>query len=69
MLIGQAGQTTAEGDPVFFEPTFSDFVINNLSYPAVTETNARIPQARASYQWIVTAYDASGSVASGARAR
>ena len=59
VLIGQAGQTTAEGDPVFFEPTFNDYVNNNLSYPAITETNARFQKLGASYQWIVTAYDAS----------
>ena len=59
VLIGQAGQTTAEGDPVFFEPISADFVNNNLSYPAVTETNARYQKLGASYQWIVTAYNAS----------
>ena len=59
VLIGQAGQTTAEGDPVFFEPISADYVNNNLSYPAVTETNARYQKLGASYQWIVTAYDAS----------
>lgn len=58
VLIGQAGQTTAEGDPVFFEPVFGDYVVNNLNYPAVTEI-ARKYHRPGSYQWVVTAYDAS----------
>ncbi len=60
VLIGQAGQTTAEGDPVFFEPASGDHVYNNLSYPAVTET-VRKYQRPGSYQWIVTAYDAANA--------
>ena len=58
VVIGQAGQTTAEGDPVFFEPVSNDYVINNLTYPAVTEI-ARKYHRPGSYQWVVTAYDAS----------
>ena len=57
VLIGQAGQTTPEGNPVFFEPVSGDYVFNKLAYPAVTENAARF-QRPGDYQWIVTAYSA-----------
>lgn len=61
VLIGQAGQTTSGGSPVFFEPVTGDYTINKLSYPAVTENAPRF-QKPGSYQWIVTAYNASDGV-------
>lgn len=56
VLIGNGGQTTPEGDPVFFEPVYGDYVYNELGYPAVTEVTKKYLRP-GDYQWIVTAYD------------
>ena len=61
--VGAGGQYTAEGDPVFFEPTFQDFFNNQLKYPAMTEPSTRFLKA-GQYHWLVQAFDATNNVIS-----
>ena len=63
LRVGAAGQYTAEGDPVFFEPTFQDFFNNQLKYPAMTDTSNRFLKA-GQYHWLVQAFDADNNVLS-----
>lgn len=58
--LGDAGQYTAEGQPVFYEPTYQDFFLNQLKYPAMTDTSKRLLKP-GQYHWLVQAFDTAGN--------
>lgn len=58
--VGDAGQYTENGSPVFYEPTFQDWYNKQLRYPAMTDTSRRFLKP-GQYHWLVVAHATDGS--------